>query len=97
MDLFQRLLAAQHSMDGMLSVAPTFESAGGMAKTVTDLAALVEVILRAAKSPRNFTVNLGREWSEFKLGFVDSSLWRLPPELFTSTDEYCRQVVSLAS
>ena len=80
------------STAGMLSVTPTFESPGGMAKTVKDLTNLISVVLSAAKSPRTIEVGFDKKWADYKIGFLDISKWRLP-ELFTSTEEYCRQVV----
>lgn len=68
-----------------------------MAKTVKDLVAVTEIMLRAAKTPRNFTIDLTHIWANFKLGFVSPALWRLPPHLLTMTEEYCRQVVSVES
>ena len=78
---------------GVLSVTPTFESPGGMAKTVKDLSHLVSVILSAANPPRTIKVDLEKSWADYKIGFLDISKWRLPAELFTSTKEYCRQIV----
>lgn len=76
-------------------MTPTFESPGGMAKTVKDLTNLVSIILTAAKPSRNIEVDFGKKWSDYTIGFLDISKWRLPPDLFTSTKDYCRQVVCL--
>ncbi len=96
--LFSLKFTAQTILtEGMLLVTPTFETPGGMAKTVKDLVALAQVISKAAKKPQNMTIDLGKKWSDFKVGFVDPALWRLPSHLLTMTERYCRQVVSANS
>lgn len=76
---------------------PTCESIGGMAKTAGDLQELIKIILQAAKSPVDLPAETNRTWQDFALGFVDPSLWRLPAEGFTATEDYCNQIVSLKS
>ncbi|KAJ5633528.1 amidase signature enzyme [Penicillium herquei] len=68
------------SGEGILLIAPTFESIGGMAKTTADLAALIAIILEAT-------------WDSLTVGFVDPTKWQLPKELLTSDEDYTLQVV----
>lgn len=74
---------------------PTIESLGGMSKTVADLEEITKVILQTAKTPVELKINRSRTWKDYKLGFVDPEQWRLPSDLFTVTNDYRQQVVSL--
>lgn len=68
-----------------------------MAKTAGDLRELVKIILQAAKSPVELPAETNHSWQNFTLGFLDPSLWRLPAQGFTLTEDYCNQIVSLQS
>jgi hypothetical protein len=41
---------------------PTFETVGGMAKPVRDLANITNVILQAVKEPRSIQVQFRSDW-----------------------------------
>ncbi|KAH7227277.1 amidase signature domain-containing protein [Fusarium solani] len=47
-----------NSTDGIFQVVPTFETVGGMAKPVRDLANITNVILQAVKEPRSIQFKL---------------------------------------
>ncbi|GKU21479.1 unnamed protein product [Fusarium langsethiae] len=74
--------------DGQFQVVPTFETIGGMAKSVEDLADITDIILRAAKQPRSSEVQFQKNWEGIRLGFVDPSKFKLPDFLFDSDEAY---------
>ncbi|KAI4101517.1 MAG: hypothetical protein LQ339_005014 [Xanthoria mediterranea] len=80
--------------DGTFLISPTFESPGGMAKTVEDLAGLIEIIVSTTDTPLQLLAKLPTAWSGITLGFVDPKLWQLPSSLFPPDEEYSRQMVS---
>ncbi len=82
------------STEGIFHIVPTVETLGGMAKTVADLEEVTRVILQTANTVTELHVDRSREWISFSFGFVDPEKWRLPPELFITTDEYRYQIVS---
>lgn len=93
-DLFAMKCTPQTlSTEDIFHVLPTVEAIGPMAKTVADLEEVAKVILRTAKDPVELLINRFKTWNEFKLGFVDPDLWRLPEHLFISTDDYKAQIV----
>jgi Asp-tRNA(Asn)/Glu-tRNA(Gln) amidotransferase A subunit family amidase len=51
-----------NSTDGIFQVVPTFETVGGMAKPVRDLANITNVILQAVKEPRSIQVQFRSDW-----------------------------------
>jgi amidase len=79
--------------DGMFHVMPTVEAIGPIAKTVGDSEEVTKVILKPAKRPVELLVDRSKTWSDFKLGFVNPDLWRLPTHLFIPTDEHKTQIV----
>ncbi|KAJ4146116.1 hypothetical protein NW754_001579 [Fusarium falciforme] len=50
------------STDRIFQAVPTFETVGGMAKSVKDLADVTNVILQAAKEPRSIKVQFRSDW-----------------------------------
>ncbi|KAL9007196.1 MAG: hypothetical protein Q9180_009728, partial [Flavoplaca navasiana] len=80
--------------DGIFLISPTFESPGGMAKTVQDLAGLIKVIVSTTDSPLRLPAQLPKTWSNFSLGFVDPKLWQLPSFLLAPDEEYSKQMIS---
>ncbi|UPK98419.1 hypothetical protein LCI18_009354 [Fusarium solani-melongenae] len=80
------------STDGIFQVVPTFETVGGMAKSVRDLADITNVILQAAKEPRSIDVQFRSDWQGICLGFVDPPKFKLPDFLFDSDEAYLAQV-----
>lgn len=80
--------------DGILTVSQTFETVGGMAKSVLDLAHITEAILSTEEQPRDFANGLVDGWAGISLGFVDPATWLLPKVLLTPDKEYKVQTVS---
>ena len=88
------------SRDGSISISSTFDSLGGMGKTVRDVAVLTDVLLDPgprAKFPNGLSDFLVDSWQGIRVGFVDASLWQLPPKLLVSDDEYKKQMVFVLS
>lgn len=65
-----------------------------MAKTVEDLARLIEIIVSTADTPLQLPNELPTTWSNITLGFVDPKVWQLPPFLLAPDEEYSRQMVN---
>ncbi|KAK0104849.1 hypothetical protein ONS95_005115 [Cadophora gregata] len=80
------------STEGIFHIVPTVETLGGMAKSVADLEALTKVILQTSKKPVKINVDHSTTWQNYTTGFVNADDWRLPKDLFTSTEEYRRQI-----
>lgn len=86
------------SGEGIISISSTFDSLGGMGKTVKDVALLTDVLLdpepRTAFPSQGLSEVFVDNWEGIKVGFVDASCWQLPPGLLISDDEYKCQMVS---
>ncbi|KAL8676715.1 MAG: hypothetical protein Q9224_007259, partial [Gallowayella concinna] len=80
--------------DGTFLISPTFESPGGMAKTVEDLTELIKIIISTTDSPLELPKEMPTAWSNFSLGFVDPNVWQLPSSLLAPDVEYSRQLIS---
>lgn len=77
------------SGDGIISISSTFDSLGGMGKTVRDVADLTDVLLDPEpreKFPNGLLEFLVDSWHGIRIGFVDASLWQLG--LLVLDDEY---------
>ncbi|KAJ5112960.1 amidase signature enzyme [Penicillium angulare] len=84
--------------DDILTVSRTFETVGGMAKSVVlDLAHVTEAILSTEEQPRDFTNVLVDGWVDISFGFVDHAIWQLPKVLLTPNEEYNVQTISLST
>jgi hypothetical protein len=71
-----------------------------MGKTARDVAVLTDVLLDPglrAKFPNGLSDFLVDGWQGIRVGFVDASLWQLPPKLLVSDDEYKKQMVFIFS
>ena len=86
-------------MDGVFVISTSFDTVGGMAKSVEDLALLIEYLqengpnnVRATSDYRSV---FQKDWSGLRLGFVDPDQWRLPPALVTPVEEVNLQIVSI--
>ncbi|KAI0096016.1 amidase signature domain-containing protein [Nemania sp. FL0031] len=82
------------SSQGIFLIAPTFETIGGMAKSVRDLIDITEIILQAAEEQKSLKVKLRRNFESLTLGFVDPPTWRLPDFLFDSDEAYLADIKS---
>ncbi|KAF2657867.1 amidase signature enzyme [Lophiostoma macrostomum CBS 122681] len=89
-----KLTTGSVSMEGVWQVAASFDTAGGMAKSVLDLALLSDVLLRQTSPGRKSLVNaMQKDWNGISVGFVDINLWRLPPEVRDPVPGYDEQCV----
>ncbi|KAL8709338.1 MAG: hypothetical protein Q9220_005931 [cf. Caloplaca sp. 1 TL-2023] len=57
---------------GVQPISPEFDSVGGMAKTVEDLARIMEIL----QEGRDYTSCLTSSFKGLRLGFVDPELWK---------------------
>ncbi|KAI4280164.1 MAG: hypothetical protein L6R38_004658 [Xanthoria sp. 2 TBL-2021] len=55
--------------DGIFLISPTFESPGGMAKTVEDLAGLIKIIVSTTDTPLHLPEKMPTAWAKFAPGF----------------------------
>ncbi|KAI1148684.1 amidase signature domain-containing protein [Nemania diffusa] len=82
------------SGEGIFLTNPTFETLGGMAKSVRDLVDITQIILQTAKKPVTLNVNLRDDFRGLMLGFVNPPKWKLPESLFDPDESYLEQVKS---
>jgi amidase len=91
-----KLTPGSVSMEGAWQVAASFDTAGGMAKSVLDLALLSDVLLQQMNPARPSLVGVMREdWEGMAVGFVDIELWRLPADVRGDVPGYNEQTVSI--
>ncbi|KAI4257637.1 MAG: hypothetical protein L6R42_005531 [Xanthoria sp. 1 TBL-2021] len=66
--------ATLHTLDtfGIQPISPEFDSAGGMAKTVEDLAKTMDLL----QEGKDYTSHLTSFFKGLRLGFVDPELWK---------------------
>jgi Asp-tRNA(Asn)/Glu-tRNA(Gln) amidotransferase A subunit family amidase len=79
------------STKGTLGWSKVTDSAGGLAKSAGDLAALMGVLLNGT----NFDQNLTYSWEGLRVGFVDKSLWDFVPAI-CNPDPILREQQDLA-
>jgi Asp-tRNA(Asn)/Glu-tRNA(Gln) amidotransferase A subunit family amidase len=93
-----KLTVGASSTKGVISISRTFDTLGGMGKTVKDVALLSDLLLnpevREALPGAGLISFLTDTWKGISVGFVDAALWQLPPRLLVSDDEYKQQMVS---
>jgi amidase len=83
-------------MQGVWQVAASFDTAGGMARSVRDLALLSDALLRQKDPGRASLVEAMQEgWEGMNVGFVDIESWRLPSEVREYVEGYEEQSVSV--
>lgn len=84
-------------MDGVFRVSRTFDTVGSMAKTVQDVANLVQRTLSdvaRSKLPTNgYQDHLVKGWEGIRVGFVDPDKWRLPETLVKPDEGVLSQTV----
>lgn len=80
------------SLDGVWQLSTSFDVIGCMAKSSTDLANLMDVLVERNSS--NYPAHLTETFKGLKLGFVDPDIWRFPEELATSVAGSREQMVS---
>ncbi|KAF2469965.1 amidase signature enzyme [Lindgomyces ingoldianus] len=71
---------------GSQPITPIFDSIGGMAKTPSDLANLMEVL-----QEKRYAEFLTKSWEGLKIGFVDPALWQPAPFVVEPVPEFTAQ------
>lgn len=80
------------SSRGIMPVAPSFDTVGGMAKTVKDLADITGVI----SGGKDFSTYLRKSWTGLTAGFVDPNIWQPAPIAVEPREDFLKQSVSHA-
>ena len=85
------------SDDGVFKLTNAFDTLGGMAKSVADLAALTEMLFSTLpeREPASWSLkaSLAKEFQKMRLGFVDIDKWQLPKSILEPDDSYLQQRV----
>ncbi|KAI0876849.1 amidase signature domain-containing protein [Hypoxylon argillaceum] len=85
-------------MSGIFVISTTFDTVGAMAKSVDDLATLIEYVQENApgssKARLDYRAVFQQDWSGLRLGFVDPDKWWLPPGLVAPIEEVNAQIKS---
>lgn len=64
-------------MDGVVPIAKSLDSVGGMARSPEDLALVTEAITKSSdRPPAGYSRGMSGKWDGIRLGFLDESLWR---------------------
>jgi amidase len=76
------------SVDGIWQLSTSFDVIGSMAKSASDLANLLHILVEdeAADYPRFLT----RSFADLRLGFADPDMWRFP-DSYSHPDEGVRE------
>lgn len=81
-------------MDGVVPIAKSLDSVGGMARSPEDLALVTEAITKSSALPRaGYLIGMTGKWDGIRLGFLDESLWRLLDFLCEFNSEALGQMV----
>ncbi|KAK4157240.1 amidase signature domain-containing protein [Chaetomidium leptoderma] len=64
--------------EGIVPISHHFDTAGPMAKSVHDLAALLDVLAARPRSVESFTANLTGSWSDISVAVLDPDKWKFP-------------------
>ena len=84
-------------MDVIFVISRFFDVAGALAKTVTDLALLMEHMLdddvRKDLPEDGYTSFWKTEWTDLEIGLIEPSDWTLPPALVEPNEEVHAQTV----
>lgn len=85
-------------LDGVWPLSPRFDSVGGMAKSVGDLARITEFLLTAdarSKFPaEGFVPFLDKTFKGLKIGFANPEDWQFPTADCAPIDSVVKQLVS---
>ena len=71
---------------GIQPISPAFDSVGGMAKSLEDLANIMGILLRRTDYPSY----LNGSWKGLRVGFVDPNLWQ-PADFVVEPNEGFRE------
>ena len=87
------------TMERTLGVSQSFDTLGGMTRSVADLAALTEIILDPIARQRlpkdGYQSFLTRSWKGVRIGFLDPLIWKLPDALCAPNENALGQMVFL--
>ena len=72
---------------GIMGGCPPFDSVGGLAKSPSDLAQLLDILI----DDMDLSAPLSGSWSGLRLGFVDPDLWTLKPFVIDPNEDFKRQ------
>lgn len=78
------------SSRGIMPVAPSFDTVGGMAKTVKDLADITGML----SGGKDFSTYLRKSWADLGVGFVDPMIWQPAPIAVEPREDFLKQSVS---
>ncbi|KAL8854605.1 MAG: hypothetical protein Q9221_000640 [Calogaya cf. arnoldii] len=81
--------ATLHTVDtfGIQPISPEFDSAGGMAKTVEDLAKIMDLL----QEGKHYTSHMTSSFKGLRLGFVDPELWKAADLVVEPNEEFDEQ------
>ena len=74
--------------DGAFPTSREYDSHGGMAKTVDDLAKIMGILMN-----KDFDSSLKASWDGISVGFVDPELWQPAPFVVEENQEFQEQAV----
>ncbi|KAF3407599.1 hypothetical protein DPV78_000711 [Talaromyces pinophilus] len=78
---------------GVVPIAKSLDSVGGMARSPEDLALVAEVITNSsALQPAGYLIGMTGKWDGIRLGFLGESLWRFPDFLCEFNSEALGQM-----
>jgi amidase len=81
-------------MDGVVPIAKSPDSVGGMARSPQDPALITEVITKPSGLPSTgYLKAMTGKWDDIRLGFLDESLRRAPDFLCEPNNEVLSQLV----
>ncbi|KAI1317387.1 putative glutamyl-tRNA amidotransferase subunit A [Xylariaceae sp. FL0255] len=80
------------SQDGMVPISSLFDSAGPMAKTVHDLAVVLDVISERDSS-HSFVSALGGRMEDFAVATLDPLVWKFPDSFIKPVPEASEQIL----
>lgn len=85
--------------EGCWRVSTSLDTVGAMARSARDVAATTEILLppaaRERLPPSGYSSFLTQSFVGLKIGFVDPTEWRFPPDLWVPSDEAKEQHVSI--
>ncbi|KAI1427349.1 putative amidase [Xylaria sp. FL1777] len=82
------------SGDGVFSLTESMDNLGGLAKCVDDLTILTERLMSTSDGPKLDITSINKDFSKFRIGFVDPNTWRLPTMLLEPTESYIKQTIN---
>ena len=85
------------SQEGIIPVSKLFDTAGPMAKSVIDLANLLDILVEASKkkTPGTYVQTLPGKWSDLRVGVLDPDEWFFDKDLQKPVAAASQQIVSI--